>query len=96
MDWVGIIIERTSGLVLEEYFQRKIFQPLGIRSISFYPSDEAKSNLACLHQRLPCGKLVQRDHLYRKPLLAKSGGQDNPVFCAGGHGAFGKPAEFSS
>ncbi|KAL9473856.1 hypothetical protein ACSS6W_008236 [Trichoderma asperelloides] len=52
MDWVGIVIERTTGLDLENYFQKNIFEPLGMNSVSFFPSDNAKANLAYMHQRL--------------------------------------------
>lgn len=96
MDWVGVIIERVSGLDLEEYFQRHVFKPLGMESVSFFPSEEAKRNLAYMHQRSSNGKLRTTDHLYRKPLLENTAGQDRVPFCAGGHGCFGKPAEFKS
>ncbi|KAL1841159.1 hypothetical protein VTK73DRAFT_3583 [Phialemonium thermophilum] len=95
MDWVGIIIERVSGLSLEDYFQENVFGPLGMQSVSFHPSEKAKSNLAYMHQRLPGGKLIQADHLYRKPLIAGPANEEGRgVFCAGGHGCFGQPAEY--
>ncbi|KAH8130094.1 beta-lactamase family protein [Trichoderma asperelloides] len=95
MDWVGIVIERTTGLDLENYFQKNIFEPLGMNSVSFFPSDNAKANLAYMHQRLRDGSLVTTDHLYRRPLLADGGQMENSrCFAAGGHGCFGKPAEF--
>lgn len=34
-DWLGILIEDVTGLSLETYFQRNIFQPLGILDMSF-------------------------------------------------------------
>ncbi|CAG9996090.1 unnamed protein product [Clonostachys byssicola] len=88
MDWVGVIIERTSGVSLDTYFKAKIFEPLGMKSVTFHPSAEAKSNLAFMHRRLANGKLTYADHLYRRPLVEEN------VPCAGGHGCFGKPAEF--
>lgn len=96
MDWVGVIIERASGQSLEEYFQENILMPLGMREISFHPSKDAISKLAYMHRRLRGGKLEQTDHLYRKPLLAVLSGQTKGLYCAGGHGCFGRPAEFSS
>jgi CubicO group peptidase (beta-lactamase class C family) len=96
MDWVGIVIERRTGLDLENYFRANIFEPLGMNSVSFFPSDDAKANLAYMHQRLSDGSLVTTDHLYRRPLLAEGGQKEDSRFCAGGHGCFGKPAEFRS
>lgn len=93
MDWVGVIIERLSGKSLEEYFREKIFEPLGMHSVTFHPSEEAKANLAYMNRRASDGKLTHTDHLYQEPLFARG---DVKVPCAGGHGCFGKPAEFMS
>ncbi|KAF5539424.1 beta-lactamase [Fusarium mexicanum] len=91
MDWVGVIIERTYNKSLEEVFKEKIFQPLGMDHVTFHPSAEDKSNLAYMHRRSPSGKLSTTDHFHRRPLLAQDG---EKVPCAGGHGCFGRPAEF--
>ncbi|KAF4502000.1 beta-lactamase [Fusarium agapanthi] len=91
MDWVGVIIERTYNKSLEEVFKEKIFQPLEMDHVTFHPSAEDKSNLAYMHRRSPSGKLSTTDHFYRRPLLARDG---EKVPCAGGHGCFGRPAEF--
>ncbi|RSL91629.1 hypothetical protein CEP52_014207 [Fusarium oligoseptatum] len=92
MDWVGVMIERVSGKSLEEYFKTNIFRPLGMNSVTFHPSEEAKANMAYMHRRAPDEKLAAVDHFYRRPLLAY--GEGNKAPCAGGHGCFGKPAEF--
>ncbi|KAH7493102.1 hypothetical protein H9L39_00081 [Fusarium oxysporum f. sp. albedinis] len=91
MDWVGVIIERTYKKSLEEVFREHIFRPLGMNHVTFQPSHEDKSNLAYMHRRSPSGKLSTTDHFYRRPLLAQD---DEKVPCAGGHGCFGRPAEF--
>ncbi|KAM5365654.1 hypothetical protein ACJA88_012390 [Fusarium oxysporum] len=91
MDWVGVIIERTYKKSLEEVFREHIFRPLGMNHVTFHPSHEDKSNLAYMHRRSPSGKLRTTDHFYRRPLLAQDG---EKVPCAGGHGCFGRPAEF--
>jgi CubicO group peptidase (beta-lactamase class C family) len=93
MDWVGVIIERTYKKSLEEVFREHIFRPLGMNHVTFQPSHEDKSNLAYMHRRSPSGKLSTTDHFYRRPLLAQD---DEKVPCAGGHGCFGRPAEFGS
>ncbi|KAL6400073.1 beta-lactamase [Ilyonectria robusta] len=93
MDWVGVIIERFSGKSLEKYFREKIFEPLGMHSVTFHPSEEAKANLAYMNRRASDGKLTHTDHLYQEPLFTRG---DVKVPCAGGHGCFGKPTEFTS
>jgi CubicO group peptidase (beta-lactamase class C family) len=37
IDWAGLIVERISGLDLEDYFQKHIWTPLGVHSMTFYP-----------------------------------------------------------
>ncbi|GAM90461.1 hypothetical protein ANO11243_085050 [Dothideomycetidae sp. 11243] len=93
MDWVGVLIERTSGLSLEEYFRQHIFESAGIKDISFYPTRDMKGRLAYMHQRQPDGTLSVRSHLYRAPLVAS----DTPLeerYCMAGAGCYGSPIEF--
>lgn len=95
VDWVGILIERTTGLDLEDYFRKHIFTPLGIKHISFSPSTEDKQKLAHFHQRVESGEVREIDHLYRRP-LTRSDMSTSRRYCAGGHGCFGQPREFLS
>ncbi|OJJ75774.1 hypothetical protein ASPBRDRAFT_191980 [Aspergillus brasiliensis CBS 101740] len=94
LDWAGVIVERASGLSLEDYFQLFILQPLGIKDIGFFPTTEMKLSLASMHQRAKDGTLSVRDHLYRYPLLPPNPGGEEDRFCMGGAGCFGKPIEF--
>lgn len=89
---VGVIIERVTGVTLDDYFQENIFKPLGVRGLTFHPTEEEKARLAYMHQRLPDGKLLHRDHLYRKALITRK--EEMP--CAAGHGCFGKPIDYMS
>ncbi|KAH9238188.1 hypothetical protein K456DRAFT_1747779 [Colletotrichum gloeosporioides 23] len=95
MDWAGIIVKRATGVSLETYFQENIFGPLDITSITFQPSEESKSRLAHMHKRDVDGGFYEIDHIYRKPLVVKIQEEKDNLLCAGGHGCFGKPAEFS-
>lgn len=95
MDWVGEIIERASGLSLDAYFQQNIFGPLAIKHMRFFPSDEMKRNLAHMHERLADGTLRERDHVFRRPLLARTSSEKDATFNSGGCGCFGRPDEFS-
>ncbi|KAL2802580.1 beta-lactamase/transpeptidase-like protein [Aspergillus granulosus] len=93
MDWVGIIIERITGLELEEYFSMAILQPLGME-VSFYP-EKLTGELAYLHRRLEGDQLMHIDHLYRAPFNQNALEKPGRLFCAGGHGCFGKPTQIN-
>ncbi|KAL8641230.1 MAG: hypothetical protein Q9228_001947 [Teloschistes exilis] len=93
IDWAGTVVERISGMSLNDYFQKNIFQPLGIENISFFPSAEMKTNLAHMHQRDANGKLRERDHLLRRPLIVD--GEDRAkTYNSAGAGCFSRPAEY--
>lgn len=92
LDWVGLIIERASGLSLEDYFQEKILRPLGIRNITFTPDTDQLSRLAYMHQRAADGTLQVTDTVFRYPLIAAKESRD--PFYMGGCGCFGSPVEF--
>lgn len=93
VDWAGTLVERVSGISLEDYFQAFILKPLGIDSISFSPTPEMKRDLAYMHRRAKDGSLSVTDHLYRTPLLP-SLEKEKDRFCMGGAGCFGKPVQF--
>lgn len=93
IDWAGLIVERVSGLSLNSYFQKHIFEPLGLKNISMFPSQEMKEKLAGMHYRDPQGKLQERDHLQRVPLVADEA-EAKGIFNSAGAGCFAKPAEY--
>lgn len=43
IDWAGVLVERISGLRLDEYFERNIWAPLGIKHMECFPTDEVKA-----------------------------------------------------
>jgi hypothetical protein len=69
---------------------------MGLQNINMFPTDEMKKNLAYMHTRSPDGKLSVRSegHLLRKALTAKTPGEIQHTFNAGGAGCFAKPAEY--
>ncbi|KAK2780928.1 hypothetical protein FQN53_000880 [Emmonsiellopsis sp. PD_33] len=91
IDWAGILIERSTGLLLNEYIQRNICKPLGLENVSMIPTASMKSKLAYMNHRAPDGQLSPRDHLLRLPLIV-----DRPedTFHSGGAGCFAKPQEY--
>ncbi|PWN50336.1 beta-lactamase/transpeptidase-like protein [Violaceomyces palustris] len=63
MDWAGQVVEAVSGLSLNDYFQKNIFAPLGIKDISFLPeSSGLRPRLIPMHQRdLTTNKVAPSD-----------------------------------
>lgn len=59
LDWAGQLVERLSGQSLDEYFKNNIFDPLGIKNISFFLSKAQNSGrgLSGMHQRAKDGSL---------------------------------------
>lgn len=97
IDWAGQLVERASGLKLNDYFQKHIFGPLGLTDISMFPSAEMKRNLAYMNSRAPDGKLsLNKDgHLNRRPLYASTSQEIEATFHAGGAGCFAKPKQYA-
>jgi methyl acetate hydrolase len=59
-DWTGRLVEAVSGLTLEQYFQRNILQPLGMKDTSFILPAEKFDRYVSAHQRPPDGSLQQQ------------------------------------
>ncbi len=58
-DWLGRLVEKISGLALDEYFRRRIFAPLQM-SDTFYDVPQAKQpRLVAAHRRQADGSLVK-------------------------------------
>ncbi|KAK5126723.1 hypothetical protein LTR85_009657 [Meristemomyces frigidus] len=96
IDWAGIVLERATGVKLNDWIQQNIMQPLNLKAINMFPTDEMKKELAFMHQRWPgdSSKCEERDHIYREPLLAETDHEKKHIFHSGGAGAYAKPAEY--
>jgi methyl acetate hydrolase len=57
IDFVGKVVERVSGQRLDEYFQRNIFDPLGLKTLSFFPTNEIKEKKMAVCERKPDGSI---------------------------------------
>jgi CubicO group peptidase (beta-lactamase class C family) len=95
VDWAGVLVEKASGLSLEEYFQKYIFAPLDMKNTTFFPTEEQKSRLVHMSQRAQDGTITSREHVFRLPLVAKPEEQQN-IFNSGGGGCYGEPKEFTN
>ncbi|EXJ62617.1 beta-lactamase [Cladophialophora yegresii CBS 114405] len=97
IDWAGILIERASGLKLNDYFQQHIFAPLHITHINMFPTDEMKKKLAYMNARSPVDgslSLNHNGHLNRRPLYASTKEEIEGTFHAGGAGCFARPNQY--
>lgn len=50
-DTLGRIVEIASGMPLNEFFQKRIFEPLGMKDITFWPSDAQWPRVASVYTR---------------------------------------------
>jgi CubicO group peptidase (beta-lactamase class C family) len=55
IDWVGRIVEATSGEPLDAYFRNHIFDPLGMNDTAFVISPQQREREASVHRRNPDG-----------------------------------------
>jgi len=59
IDWTGKIVETISGLTLEQYFQRNILGPLGMKDTTFIFPKEKFDRLVSSYRRQPDGSLKE-------------------------------------
>ena len=74
LDWTGKLVEKVSGLSLEDYFQRNILQPLGMTDTSFIVRPEKFDRLVSRSQRQPDGTLKEDPRQLPAPPKAFNGG----------------------
>ena len=76
IDWVGRLVESTSGQTLDAYFRDKIFAPLGMKDSGYVVSAEQRARQARVHQRQADGTLAPQPFEAAPPV--------NPEFWSGG------------
>ena len=57
IDWVGRVVEETSGKALDAYFRDHIFGPLGMRETGYVTTPEQRARQTNFHQRQADGSL---------------------------------------
>ena len=55
----GRIVEVVSGMTFDAFTEKRIFAPLGMRSTTFYPTDEQRSRLATAYARSKDGSALE-------------------------------------
>jgi len=88
-DVLGRVIEVASGLSLDEFFRRRIFEPLGMTDTSFGTPAEKLDRLAALYAYdAATGKAVRDDE---RAKTARS----RPLFLSGGGGLVSSAADYN-
>ena len=86
VDWAGKLVEKISGLTLEQYFQSNILQPLAMKSTSFLVAPENYDRVVSVYRRLPDGKLTEDPRPPTQP--------PPPTEYNGGGGLFSTAADY--
>jgi CubicO group peptidase (beta-lactamase class C family) len=75
-DTLGRIVEIASGMPLDEFFRQRIFDPLGMKDIYFYPSDDKWPRVASVYQHVAEGlrKSQNPNNMSSKVYFMGSGG----------------------
>lgn len=88
-------VERASGLSLNDYMVKNIFEPLGLKNINMIPSEHMKDRLALMNIRKGDGSLTYSEHhLMARALRLESDADKKDFFNSGGAGCFAKPQEY--
>lgn len=97
IDWAGLALQRATGLTLNQYLQKYVLGPLGIKNMSMIPHAGMREKLAYMNQRESDGALRPRDHLLRMPLVVDPDNEAEVarIFNSGGAGMFAKPQEYT-
>jgi len=74
MDWAGKLVEKVSGLTLEQYFQKNILQPLGMKDTTFIFPAEKFDRLVSSKRRQKDGTLKEDARNVPQPPKAYNGG----------------------
>ena len=69
LDWAGRLVEAVSGLTLEDYFQQKIFRPLGMQDTSYILPAAKFERMVTNHVREESGDLKQVERVL--PVVSK-------------------------
>ncbi len=63
-DLLGYLIEVVSGMSLDEYFRKRIFEPLGMKDTYFYLPKEKRNRLATLYTEDSTGHIKKDGETY--------------------------------
>jgi CubicO group peptidase (beta-lactamase class C family) len=87
-DWVGMLVEKLSGMNLEEYFHLHITTPLGMTRTFFNVPDSLQAYIVSRGTRGEDGKQKLTESSNRIPA-------SKATFLSGGGGLFSSPADYA-
>lgn len=82
IDFAGKLVEAISGLTLEQYFQKNIFEPLGMKDTTFVFPAAKFDRLVSGYARQPNGELRQNPRTPPQPPREYNGGGGLTSTCA--------------
>ncbi|KAI1358476.1 beta-lactamase/transpeptidase-like protein [Xylaria arbuscula] len=95
VDWAGVLIERLSGLNLESYMRRHIWEPLGIKSMTFFLSTRPDMRSRAVHMSYRETKGEQPGTTSPVKYAEKQPVLDPDVEdCLGGGGIYAAPSDY--
>ena len=93
-DWVGKLVEKISGMTLEQYFKKKIFKPLGIKSTYFNVPKKELKRIVSMGNRGLDGKRQLKEINGDEVSPSRYPKEDVENFSGGG-GLFSTPSDFT-
>jgi CubicO group peptidase (beta-lactamase class C family) len=92
LDYAGLLIERVSGMSLEQFMKENLWDPLGIKDMTFNPSErpDLKARLADMSLRGEDGKVAFSEE--RLPYHDEN--MEFVTECMGGQGSFLSAEEY--
>jgi methyl acetate hydrolase len=84
LDWTGRLVEAVSGLTLEQYFERNILSPLGMKDTGFSVPNDKFDRLVSGYQRQSDGSLKENPRTLPAP----------PKFFNGGGGLYSTAGDY--
>lgn len=92
IDFAGLMVERVTGMSLEAYMKKNLWDPLGMRDVTFHLSSrpDMQARFADMSRRSEDGKVVHADG----PQVYTDGEGNEVEDCMGGHGSFTTAEEY--
>ena len=85
-DTLGRIVEITSGMAFDQFLRQRVFDPLGIKDVSFYPTEALEPRLVTAYQLDPKGKMIRNTN---------PGGMQSKVYFMGSGGLITTAEEYA-
>ena len=85
-DTLGRIVEITSGMPFDQFLKQRLFDPLGMKDVAFYPTADLESRLVTPYQLDPKGKMTKN---------ANPGSMQSKVYFMGSGGLITTAEEYA-